>query len=144
MNTFPLVDRYAVLRRPDYIADVVIYCSFVTLSNKQRFVVKPQFGGGFLITNHESLEINTETKAEKVIPFSNNLFEFKDRENVFKLKGYKFPGTIVGRFLSLSPDNAIEEQYVVEAGGDYAGMLHIFNGKQLALEGTIHVFNGRN
>ena len=55
---------------------------------------------------------------------------FRVGDNVVKLTGYKFPGTVVAVFMTTQG----ETRYVVEATGDeYRGMLHIFNGNQLAL-----------
>lgn len=52
-------------------------------------------------------------------------------DKVTKVRGYKYPGVIVARFTT----QAGELRYVVEATGeDYKGMLHIFNGDQLAIE----------
>jgi len=48
---------------------------------------------------------------------------------VRKVKGYGFPGVVVAVFAT----TAGNIRFVVEAtGDDYAGMLHIFNGDQLA------------
>ena len=48
---------------------------------------------------------------------------------VRKVKGYGFPGVVVSVFTT----TAGNIRFVVEAtGDDYAGMLHIFNGDQLA------------
>ena len=48
---------------------------------------------------------------------------------VRKAKGYGFPGVIVAVFAT----TAGNIRFVVEATGEeYAGMLHIFNGDQLA------------
>lgn len=49
--------------------------------------------------------------------------------HVRKVKGYGFPGVIVAIFTTTTGN----VRFVVEAtGDDYAGMLHIFNGDQLA------------
>lgn len=51
-------------------------------------------------------------------------------DDVQKVSGYKFYGTIVAVFETILG----ETRYVVEATGDgYEGMLHIYNGNQLKL-----------
>lgn len=53
---------------------------------------------------------------------------FKEGDNVKKVKGYTFPGTVVSVFQNL----AGETRLVVEATGEeYKGMLHIFNETQM-------------
>ena len=55
-------------------------------------------------------------------------FKFRKFQPVNKVRGYKFPGKIMARFLTTRG----EARYVVEATGPgYEGMLHIFNEDQL-------------
>ena len=54
-------------------------------------------------------------------------------DDVQKVKGYKYPGTVVAVFKTLRG----EKRFVVEATGkEYQGMLHIFNEEQLTQEGV--------
>ena len=49
-------------------------------------------------------------------------------DKVVKVDGYPFPGKVVSKFTKIDG----QVRYVVEATGEeYAGMLHIFSGKQL-------------
>ena len=59
---------------------------------------------------------------------------FAVSDRVQKARGYKYPGVVVSRFLTLSG----QVRYVVEAlHPDFKGMLHIFSDEQLELAGAI-------
>ncbi len=55
--------------------------------------------------------------------------EFRDRDSVVKVNGYRFPGVVVCSFTTLKG----RRRYVVECTApEVEGCLHIFSGRQLA------------
>lgn len=68
-----------------------------------------------------------------------NGYEFAIGDCVVKPRGYSFPGVIVAVFTTL----AGEQRYVVECvTPECAGMLHIYNGGQLAKRGSSAIGDG--
>ncbi len=60
--------------------------------------------------------------------------KFQIGDKVEKIKGYRFPGTVVSIFMT----TAKELRLVVEADGDdFKGMLHIYNPEQLKLRESV-------